>query len=78
MNCAPSQPASSAGGGSVGVEACEDGGQNLLELDTLLEDLNRSRFSASAHSNASYGVAAELRPSVDSLLDELSAAVITR
>ena len=45
-----------------------NGGQNMQELDSLLEDLNRSRYSA--HNNV------EPRPSVDVLLNELSTAVV--
>lgn len=56
--------------------------QNLDELDTLLEDLNRSRFSGVV--SAGGGVAAppaptadaRPRPSVDALLNDLSTAVV--
>lgn len=43
--------------------------RNVRELDTLLDDLNRSRYST-GHENSD-----DARPSVDSLLNELSNAV---
>lgn len=52
--------------------------RNMRELDTLLDDLNRSRYSAGSagHNNSSGGSGSnEGRPSVDSLLNELSNAV---
>ena len=45
-----------------------NGGQNMQELDSLLEDLNRSRYSGNNN--------VEPRPSVDVLLNELSTAVV--
>ncbi|XP_046447479.1 paxillin-like isoform X6 [Daphnia pulex] len=54
--------------------------RNMRELDSLLDDLNRSRLSAgpstgSVGHNSSGGNSNEGRPSVDALLNELSNAV---
>lgn len=49
--------------------------RNMRELDTLLDDLNRSRYSAGSAGHNSSGNSNEGRPSVDSLLNELSNAV---
>ncbi len=54
--------------------------RNMRELDSLLDDLNRSRLSAgpstgSLGHNSSGGNSNEGRPSVDALLNELSNAV---
>jgi len=54
--------------------------RNMRELDSLLDDLNRSRLSAGPSSgsvghNSSGGNSNEGRPSVDALLNELSNAV---
>ncbi|KAI9565909.1 putative paxillin-like isoform X1 [Daphnia sinensis] len=54
--------------------------RNMRELDTLLDDLNRSRLSAGISSgsvghNSSAGNSNDGRPSVDALLNELSNAV---
>jgi len=74
---------------------CEEGGvngdissdinggrQNLQELDTLLDDLNRSRFAngvVPSNGDAdNYADHSGRRPSVDALLNELSNAVISK
>ncbi len=51
--------------------------RNMRELDTLLDDLNRSRYSGGSVGgpNSSGGNSNDGRPSVDSLLNELSNAV---
>ncbi|KZS03569.1 putative Paxillin [Daphnia magna] len=54
--------------------------RNMRELDTLLDDLNRSRLSAGVSSgsvgrNSSASNSNDGRPSVDALLNELSNAV---
>jgi len=61
------------------------GKQNLQELDTLLDDLNRSRFApgngvAAPPSNGGHDnyVDTGRRPSVDALLNELSNAVVSK
>jgi len=67
----------------VYAAVCDGGGkQNMQELDTLLDDLNRSRYAARNERNernqaltSSVDHINDGRPSVDALLNELSTAV---
>ena len=66
-----------------GVSGGGGGRQNLQELDTLLDDLNRSRFAGNGTMAPSGGGSTNYadsgrRPSVDALLNELSNAVVSK